>query len=171
MSSRGVLDAHVGRAGHHRRGGVVAGAVVAGAPVRHHAHRQVAVGDEADRAAVVDQDHRADVALAHELGDLADGRARTGGDHGLGHHLPDQHAASLPRAYTSRPMAPLTPQQLAWRGRVETLIRLMEPGLDLMLAVGERIARVAEPEDLDVLATPRRLGDHRRAPRCRAASD
>jgi hypothetical protein len=57
-------------------------------------------------------------------------------------------------------MAPLTPQQLAWRGRVETLIRLMEPGLDLLLAAGERIARVAEPQDHDD-SPPRRLGDDR----------
>jgi hypothetical protein len=60
-------------------------------------------------------------------------------------------------------MAPLTPEQLAWRGRVETLIRLVEPGLNLMLAVGERLARVAEPEDLDD-SPPRRLGEgHPRA--------
>jgi hypothetical protein len=66
-------------------------------------------------------------------------------------------------------MAPLTPQQLAWRGRVETLIRLMEPGLDLLLAAGERIARVAEPEDLDD-SPSRRLGDDRpRAAVTRAA--
>ena len=66
-------------------------------------------------------------------------------------------------------MAPLTPQQLAWRGRVEALIRLMEPGLDLLLAAGERIARVAEPEDLDY-SPPRRLGDDRpRAAVSRAA--
>jgi hypothetical protein len=68
-------------------------------------------------------------------------------------------------------MAPLTPQQLAWRGRVETLIRLMEPGLDLMLAVGERIARVAEPEDLDDSPPPRRLGDHRQRAAAPRAAD
>jgi hypothetical protein len=46
-------------------------------------------------------------------------------------------------------MAPPTPTQLAWRGRIEALIRLAQPGLDLLLATGERISRVVEPEDLD----------------------
>ena len=37
--------------------------------------RDVAVGDEADERAVgAGQEHRADVALAHDLGDLADRR-------------------------------------------------------------------------------------------------
>lgn len=44
-------------------------------------------------------------------------------------------------------MAPLTPEQLRTRGRVESLIRLMSPGLSLVLAVGERISRIVEPED------------------------
>jgi hypothetical protein len=53
-------------------------------------------------------------------------------------------------------MAPLTAQQQAWRARVERLIALMEPGLDLVLAIGERISRIAEPEDRDY-SPPRRL--------------
>lgn len=44
-------------------------------------------------------------------------------------------------------MAALTPQQLRTRERVESLIRLMSPGLSLVLAVGERISRIVEPED------------------------
>jgi hypothetical protein len=44
-------------------------------------------------------------------------------------------------------MAPLTPDQLRTRGRVEALIRLMAPALDLVLAVGERISRVVERDD------------------------
>jgi hypothetical protein len=46
-------------------------------------------------------------------------------------------------------VAPPSPTQLAWRGRIETLIRLAQPALDLVLAAGERLSRVVEPEDLD----------------------
>jgi hypothetical protein len=44
-------------------------------------------------------------------------------------------------------MAPLTPGQLRTRQRVETVIRLMAPALDLVLAVGERVSRVVERDD------------------------
>ena len=44
-------------------------------------------------------------------------------------------------------MASLTPGQLRTRARVETLIRLMAPGLNLVLAAGERLSRVVESED------------------------
>jgi len=44
-------------------------------------------------------------------------------------------------------MAPLTPDQLRRRERVESLIRIAAPGLNLVLAVGERISRLVEPED------------------------
>jgi len=44
-------------------------------------------------------------------------------------------------------MAPLTPDELRTRERVESLIRLAAPVLDLVLAVGERISRLVEPED------------------------
>jgi hypothetical protein len=46
-------------------------------------------------------------------------------------------------------VAPPTPTQLAWRGRIETLIRLAQPALDLVLATGDRISRTVEREDLD----------------------
>ena len=46
-------------------------------------------------------------------------------------------------------MAPLTPNQLRTRGRVEGLIRLMAPALDLVLAAGDRISRVVERDDVD----------------------
>jgi hypothetical protein len=46
-------------------------------------------------------------------------------------------------------VAPPTPTQLAWRGRIEALIRLARPGLDLVLAAGERLSRTVEREDLD----------------------
>jgi hypothetical protein len=41
----------------------------------------------------------------------------------------------------------LTPAQQRMRGRFETLIGLAAPALDVLLAVGERISRIAEPED------------------------
>ena len=44
-------------------------------------------------------------------------------------------------------MAPLTPEQRRTRDRFETLIRLAAPGLNLVLAAGERISRFVEPED------------------------
>ena len=44
-------------------------------------------------------------------------------------------------------MAQLTPEQRRTRARVETLIRLMSPALNLVLAAGERISRVVEPVD------------------------
>lgn len=46
-------------------------------------------------------------------------------------------------------MAQLTPQQRRTRERTEALIRLMQPGLNVILAVGERISRIAEPDDVD----------------------
>ncbi len=44
-------------------------------------------------------------------------------------------------------MAPLTPDELRTRERVETLIRLASPALNLVLAVGERVSRLVEPDD------------------------
>ena len=46
-------------------------------------------------------------------------------------------------------MAPLTPEQLRTRRRVESAIRVVAPALDLVLAVGERVSRLVEPEDVD----------------------
>ena len=44
-------------------------------------------------------------------------------------------------------MAKLTPDQVRRRERVETVIRLIAPALNLMLAAGERVSRVVEPDD------------------------
>ena len=44
-------------------------------------------------------------------------------------------------------MAKLTPDQLRTRERVETLIRFAAPALNLMLAAGERLSRIVEPDD------------------------
>ena len=46
-------------------------------------------------------------------------------------------------------MAPVTPEQLRRRERVEGLIRLAAPALDLVLAAGERLSRTVEPEDVE----------------------
>jgi hypothetical protein len=44
-------------------------------------------------------------------------------------------------------MATMTAEQRRKRERVERLIRLMAPGLSLILNVGERVSRIVEPED------------------------
>jgi hypothetical protein len=44
---------------------------------------------------------------------------------------------------------PLTASQLRTRERVETVIRLMSPGLNLVLAAGERLSKIVEPEDYE----------------------
>lgn len=44
-------------------------------------------------------------------------------------------------------MAQLTPDQRRTRERIESLIRLAAPGLNLMLAAGERLSRIVEPDD------------------------
>jgi hypothetical protein len=46
-------------------------------------------------------------------------------------------------------MSQLTAQQRRTRARVETVIHLMAPALNLVLAVGERISRLVEREDHD----------------------
>jgi hypothetical protein len=46
-------------------------------------------------------------------------------------------------------MAPMTPDQLRTRRRIEGLIRVMSPMLDAVLAVGERVSKVVEREDSD----------------------
>jgi hypothetical protein len=46
-------------------------------------------------------------------------------------------------------MSPLTADQLRTRRRVESVIRVLAPALDLVLAAGDRISRVVEPEDVE----------------------
>jgi hypothetical protein len=51
-------------------------------------------------------------------------------------------------------VSPLTPDQERRRRRIEGLIGLMAPALDLVLAAGDRLARVvAGPHDPEPLAT------------------
>ena len=42
---------------------------------------------------------------------------------------------------------PFTPDQRRRRDQVESLIRLMAPGLNLLLAAGERLSKLVAPED------------------------
>lgn len=44
-------------------------------------------------------------------------------------------------------MPALTPDQRRKRERIETLISIAAPALNLVLALGERLSRIAEPED------------------------
>jgi hypothetical protein len=67
-------------------------------------------------------------------------------------------------------VAPPSPTQLAWRGRIEALIRLAQPGLDLLLATGERLSRIVEPEDLD-WTPPRSVAAPAAPPRVAAGAD
>ena len=46
-------------------------------------------------------------------------------------------------------MAPLSADQLRTRERIEGVIRLAAPALDLVLAVGDRLSRLVEPEDTE----------------------
>jgi hypothetical protein len=46
-------------------------------------------------------------------------------------------------------VAPMTPDQVRTRRRVEGVIRLMAPALDLVLAVGDRVSRIVEREDVE----------------------
>jgi len=67
-------------------------------------------------------------------------------------------------------MAPPTPNQLRWRQRFETLIRVMQPGLDLVLLAGDRVSRAVDrsddepipairfPDDVRPLLPPRETG-------------
>jgi hypothetical protein len=56
----------------------------------------------------------------------------------------------------------MTAGQLRTRRRVEGLIRVMSPMLDVVLAVGERISKVVEPEDSDYY--PPRVTRHSEPP-------
>jgi hypothetical protein len=49
----------------------------------------------------------------------------------------------------TRPRGSLTPAQQRTRERFEGVIGVAAPFLDLVLAVGDRISRVAEPEDYE----------------------
>jgi hypothetical protein len=45
-------------------------------------------------------------------------------------------------------MAP-TPTQLAWRGRIEAMLHIAAPALDLVLAAGDRLSRIVERDEVE----------------------
>jgi hypothetical protein len=55
-------------------------------------------------------------------------------------------------------MATLTPAQRRWRARIEGVLHLAAPVLDLYLAAGDRLSRVVEREDLDWVPPRKALG-------------
>ena len=59
-------------------------------------------------------------------------------------------------------MAELSDRQRATRERIEGVIATAAPFLDVVLAVGERISRIAEPTDHEYY--PVRAGNERRLP-------
>jgi hypothetical protein len=58
----------------------------------------------------------------------------------------------------SRAVAHRTPAQLALRARIESVIRIAAPVLDVVLFAGEQLSRVAGRNQIDP-EPPRRLGD------------
>ncbi len=62
-------------------------------------------------------------------------------------------------------MAQLTPEQRRTRDRVETLIGLMAPALNVVLAVGDRVSRIVEPEDSEYYPVRSSLSEGERAAR------
>jgi hypothetical protein len=54
--------------------------------------------------------------------------------------------------------------RLRTRRRIELAIRVLQPFLDLLLMVGERVSRIVEPEDADYVPA-RMSGDGESAPR------
>ena len=67
-------------------------------------------------------------------------------------------------------MAQLTTDQRRMRERVEGLIRLAAPGLNLVLAAGERLSRLVEPDDPEYYP-PRAPADVPPQPRTRDQGD
>jgi uncharacterized protein (DUF58 family) len=60
-------------------------------------------------------------------------------------------------------VAQLSPTQLAWRGRFEAALRLAAPFLDLLLAAGDRVSRIADRDDPELLLSGRLGHDGQRA--------
>ena len=62
------------------------------------------------------------------------------------------------RVYNRSSVAVLTPAQRARVRRVEALIRVMAPALDLLLFTGERVSRVAGRNEIDPEPARRTMG-------------
>jgi hypothetical protein len=55
-------------------------------------------------------------------------------------------------------MATMTPAQRRWRSRIETVLRISAPALDVLLAAGDRLSRAVERDDLDWVPPRRAIG-------------
>ena len=55
-------------------------------------------------------------------------------------------------------MASLTPTQRRWRARIEAVLSVSAPALDLLLAAGDRLSRTVGRDDLDWVPPRRALG-------------
>jgi hypothetical protein len=55
-------------------------------------------------------------------------------------------------------MATMTPAQRRWRSRIETMLRISAPALDVLLAAGDRLSRAVERDDLDWVPPRRAIG-------------
>jgi hypothetical protein len=62
------------------------------------------------------------------------------------------------RVYNRCPVATLTPAQRARVRRIESLIRLAAPALDLLLFAGDRLSRVAGRNQIDPEPPRRAMG-------------
>jgi hypothetical protein len=60
-------------------------------------------------------------------------------------------------------VAQLSSTQLLWRGRIETGLRFAAPVLDLVLAAGDRLSRVVDRDDPELVLTGRIGHDDQRA--------
>jgi hypothetical protein len=54
-------------------------------------------------------------------------------------------------------MATLSPAQRRWRSRIETVLRISAPALDLRSSAGDRLSRAVERDDLDWVPPRRAL--------------
>jgi hypothetical protein len=61
-------------------------------------------------------------------------------------------------------MATLTPAQRRWRSRIETMLRITAPALDVFLGAGDRLSRIVERDDLDWVPPRRALGSSTEQP-------
>ena len=62
------------------------------------------------------------------------------------------------RVYNRSPVAALTPPQRARVRRIESLIRIAAPALDLLLYAGDRVSRVAGRNQIDPEPPRRAMG-------------
>jgi hypothetical protein len=65
----------------------------------------------------------------------------------VGLYPPRDGPGSLePPAATIAPLAPPSTTQLVWRGRIESVLRIAAPVLDLVLVAGDRVSRLVDRE-------------------------